>query len=58
MQENGTDVNVYFPQGVWYSLYDGSITDASEAPTNKSLQVEHVKNDGLGMRDDVYPRGC
>ena len=39
LQENGTDVNVYFPQGTWYGLYDHSITDASAGPKNKSLEV-------------------
>ena len=39
LEENGTSVEVYFPQGTWYSLYDYAITDASTAPRNKSLEV-------------------
>lgn len=39
LQENGTSVDIYFPQGLWYSLYDYSVTDASTAPTNTTLEV-------------------
>lgn len=39
LQENGTSVDVYFPQGMWYSLYDGTATDASTRPLNQSLEV-------------------
>ncbi|KAK9790964.1 hypothetical protein WJX73_005820 [Symbiochloris irregularis] len=45
LQENGTSVEAYFPQGMWYSLYDGTATDASTRPQNVSLEV--------GITDDV-----
>ncbi|KAK9804677.1 hypothetical protein WJX73_009282 [Symbiochloris irregularis] len=45
LEENGTNVNVYFPRGIWYDLYSFDVTDASTAPQNKSLQV--------GLTDDV-----
>ena len=39
LQENGSSVNVYFPQGTWYSLYNYGQIDASAAATNRSLEV-------------------
>ena len=50
LEENGTSVEVYFPQGTWYSLYDYAITDASTAPRNKSLEVR------VGLHSPWEPR--
>lgn len=45
LSENGTTADVYYPRGTWYSLYDSSVTDASDRSTNKTLEV--------GITDDV-----
>lgn len=39
LQENGTSVNAYFPQGMWYSIYNYVPVDASTAATTLSLEV-------------------
>lgn len=39
LSENGTTADVYYPRGTWYSLYDSSVTDASDRSTNKTLEV-------------------
>lgn len=46
MQENATGLNAYFPQGLWYSLFDYSRIDASSGAVGGYASVcrssEHV----------------